>query len=126
MRVGDLMHRGESIPRVLESTRMSDAIYEMTRKSLGMTAVTDERGILVGVISDGDLRRMLQKSPDPLNLPAGRVMSKNPRTISEDELATVALSRMEELKITSLVVIDKERAVIGVVHVHDLWRTQLF
>lgn len=126
MRVGDLMHRGESIPRVLESTRMSDAIYEMTRKSLGMTAVTDERGILVGVISDGDLRRMLQKSPDPLKLPAGRVMSKNPRTISEDELATVALSRMEELKITSLVVIDKERAVIGVVHVHDLWRTQLF
>ena len=61
------MHRGESIPRVLESTPMSDAIYEMTRKSLGMTAVTDERGILVGVISDGDLRRMLQKSPDPLN-----------------------------------------------------------
>ena len=126
MRVGELMHRGESIPRVLESTPMSDAIYEMTRKSLGMTAVTDERGILVGVISDGDLRRMLQKSPDPLKLPAGQVMSKNPRTISENELATVALSRMEELKITSLVVIDKERAVIGIVHVHDLWRTQLF
>jgi arabinose-5-phosphate isomerase len=126
MRVGELMHRGESIPRVLESTAMSDAIYEMTRKSLGMTAVTDERGILVGVISDGDLRRMLQKSSDPLKLPAGQVMSKNPKTISEDELATVALSKMEELKITSLVVVDKERVVIGVVHVHDLWRTELF
>jgi arabinose-5-phosphate isomerase len=126
MRVGDLMHRGEAIPRVLEATPMSDAICEMTRKSLGMTAVTNDRGILAGVISDGDLRRMLQKSSDLLDLPAGQVMSKNPKTISEDELATVALSKMEELKITSLVVIDKESTVIGVVHVHDLWRTQLF
>jgi len=126
MRVGELMHRGESIPCVLESTPMSDAICEMTRKSLGMTAVTNERGTLVGVISDGDLRRMLQKSSDLLNLPAGQVMSKNPKTISEDELATVALSKMEEMKITSLVVVDNNGAVIGVVHVHDLWRTQLF
>ncbi len=126
MRVGELMHRGESVPRVLESTPMSEAIYEMTRKSLGMTAVTDARGILVGVIADGDLRRMLQKSSDPLKLPAGQVMSKNPKTISQDELATVALSKMEELKITSLVVIDKEGVVIGVVHVHDLWRIELF
>ncbi len=126
MRVGELMHRGESIPCVLESAPMSDAICEMTRKSLGMTAVTNGRGILVGVISDGDLRRMLQKSSNLLNLPAGQVMSKNPKTISADELATVALSKMEELKITSLVVINKEINVIGVVHVHDLWRTQLF
>ncbi len=126
LRVSELMHRGESIPRVLESTSMSDAIYEMTRKSLGMTAVTDERGALIGVISDGDLRRMLQRSPDPLKLRAGQVMSRNPKTIFENELATVALARMEEMKITSLVVVDKERAVIGVVHVHDLWRTELF
>ena len=126
LRVGELMHRGASIPRVLDSTPMSEAICEMTRKSLGMTAVTDERGTLLGVISDGDLRRMLQKSPDPLKLPAGQVMSKNPKTIFEDELATVALSKMEERKITSLVVIDRENRVIGVVHVHDLWRTELF
>ncbi len=125
MRVGELMHRGESIPRVLESTLMSEVICEMTQKSLGMTAVTDEKGILVGVIADGDLRRMLQKSPDPLKLPAGRVMSRNPKTILQHELATVALSKMEEMKITSLVVIDKERMVIGVVHLHDLWRTEL-
>ncbi len=125
MRVGELMHRGESIPRVLESTPMSDAIYEMTRKSLGMTVVTDDRGVLLGVISDGDLRRLLQKSADPLKLQAGRVMSREPKTIQESELATAALSKMEEMKITSLVVVDSERIVIGVVHLHDLWRTEL-
>ena len=125
MRVGELMHRGESIPRVLESTLMSDAIYEMTRKSLGMTVVTNDRGVLLGVISDGDLRRLLQKSADPLKLPAGQVMSREPKTIQESELATAALSKMEEMKITSLVVVDSKRVVIGVVHLHDLWRTEL-
>jgi len=80
---------------------------------------------LMGVISDGDLRRMLQKSSDPLKLPAGQVMSRNPKTIFEDELATAALSKMEEMKITSLVVVDRKMRVSGVVHLHDLWRTQL-
>jgi len=126
LRVGELMHRGEAIPRVLESTPMPDVIYEMSRKSLGMTAVTDERGVLSGVISDGDLRRLLQKSPDPLKLLAGQVMTKEPKTIGEDELATVALAKMERMKITSLVVVDAEGIVIGVVHVHDLWRTEMF
>jgi arabinose-5-phosphate isomerase len=126
LKVGELMHRGASIPRVLESTPMPDVIYEMTRKSLGMTTVTDERGILVGVISDGDLRRLLQKASDPLKLPAGCVMSGNPKTIFESELATVALAKMEKMKITSLVVVDAENLVIGVIHVHDLWRTELF
>ncbi len=126
LRVGELMHRGEAIPRVLEATPMPDVIYEMSRKSLGMTAVTDERGVLSGVISDGDLRRLLQKSPDPLKLQAGQVMTKEPKTIGEDELATVALAKMEKMKITSLVVVDAQSIVIGVVHVHDLWRTELF
>jgi arabinose-5-phosphate isomerase len=126
LRIGELMRRGESIPRVLESTPMADAIREMTRTSLGITAVTDEGGSLVGVISDGDLRRMLQKSADPLILTAGEVMSKNPKTIAEDELAPVALSKMEEMKITSLFVVDEGKKVIGIVHVHDLWRTELF
>lgn len=126
LRVGDLMHTGDAIPRVRESTPMGDAIYEMTRKSLGMTAVTDSRGVLLGVISDGDLRRLLQKSSDPLKLTAGDVMSRNPKTISEDELATVALSKMEAMKITSLVVTAEDRLVTGVVHVHDLWRTEMF
>jgi arabinose-5-phosphate isomerase len=120
------MHRGDAIPRVLETTRMPDAIYEMTRKSLGMTVVTDGEGILRGVISDGDLRRLLQTSPDPLKLTAGQVMSKTPQTIAGDELATVALAKMEAMKITSLVAVDSDSRVIGVVHVHDLWRTEMF
>ena len=125
LRVGELMHRGESIPLVLETTLMSDVIYEMTRKSLGMTVVTNEQGILAGVISDGDLRRLLQKSTDPLKLPAGQVMTREPKTISAEELATAALSKMEEMKITSLVVINPDKTVTGVVHLHDLWRTEL-
>ncbi|NLT66510.1 MAG: KpsF/GutQ family sugar-phosphate isomerase [Acidobacteria bacterium] len=126
MRVKELMHTGDAIPRVLESTPMSEVICEMTAKSLGMTAVTDEQGVLAGVISDGDLRRMLHRSHDPLKLPAGQVMSRRPKTISPDELATVALAKMEEMKITSLVVVDEEEKVTGVLHLHDLWRTQLF
>jgi len=126
MRIEELMHRGDSIPRVMESTPMSEVIYEMTRKSLGMAAVTDERGVLLGVISDGDLRRMLQKAADPLKLPASRVMSRNPKTIQKDELATAALSKMEDMKITSLVVVDAESIVIGILHLHDLWRTEMF
>jgi arabinose-5-phosphate isomerase len=126
LRVQELMHRGEAIPQVRESTPMSDAIYEMTQKSLGMTIVTDDNGILLGVISDGDLRRLLLKAPDPLKLTAGQVMCREPKTILSSELAAVALSKMEALKITSLVVVDSTRVVIGVIHVHDLWRTELF
>jgi arabinose-5-phosphate isomerase len=126
LRVGELMHRGDAMPRVLESTPMSEVIYEMSRKSLGMTVVTNPQGILAGVISDGDLRRLLQKSADPLKLNAGQVMTREPKTIFDSELAGAALLQMEELKITSLVVVDATRTVIGVVHVHDLWRTELF
>jgi arabinose-5-phosphate isomerase len=125
LRVGDLMRRGESIPRVFPGTPMHDVIYEMSRKSLGMTVVTDEKGILAGVISDGDLRRLLQKSSDPLKLSAGQVMTPGPKTITQNELATAALAKLEALKITSLVVVDSVNAVIGVVHLHDLWRTEL-
>jgi arabinose-5-phosphate isomerase len=126
MRVKELMHSGDTIPHVLESTPMSEAICEMTGKSLGMTVVTNEQGVLTGIVSDGDLRRMLQKTSDPLKLSAGQVMSKDPKTISPDELASVALSKMEEMKITSLVVIDKNRKVLGIIHLHSLWRIELF
>ncbi len=126
LRVEELMRTGDAIPQVSESTLMPDVIYEMSRKTLGMTAVVNDRGMLSGVISDGDLRRLLQKETDPLKLTANRVMNKNPKTIKESELAGTALSKMEELKITSLVVIDTERKVVGVVHIHDLWRTELF
>jgi arabinose-5-phosphate isomerase len=124
-RVGELMHRGGTVPRVRADTPMPEVICEMTGKSLGMTTVADEQNVLIGVISDGDLRRLLQKSEDPLTLVAGQVMSSDPKTIFEDELATVALAKMEEMKITSLVVIDKSGHLSGVVHVHDLWRTEM-
>jgi arabinose-5-phosphate isomerase len=126
LRVGELMSRGEEVPRVRTSTPMPDVIYEMSRKGLGVTAVVDAEDRLAGVISDGDLRRLLQRSPDPLKLTAAECMTVNPKTILETELATVALARMEELKITSLVVVDKLMRVTGVVHIHDLWRTQMF
>ncbi len=127
LRVSELMHGGEAIPRVHQLTPMSEVIYEMSRKGLGMTTVTsDDCGTLVGVISDGDLRRLLEKSPDPLRLVAGDCMTKTPKTIAGNELATAALARMEGMKITSLVVVDEFRRVLGVVHIHDLWRTQMF
>ena len=126
LRVGDLMHRGPAIPVVSESTPMSEVIYEMTQKTLGMTAVTDEAGRLAGVISDGDLRRLLQRAPDPLGMKAGECMTRKPKTISAEQPGTAALARMEELKITSLVVVDADRNIQGVIHIHDLWRTQMF
>jgi len=126
LRVADLMHGGERIPRVLPDAAMSGVIYEMSRKGLGMTTVADAGNILLGVISDGDLRRLLEKSPDPLRFTAEQAMSPNPRTIGGDELASAALAKMEAMKITSLVVVDDTRRVTGVIHIHDLWRTGLF
>jgi len=124
-RVETLMHWGEAVPRVTPRTKMPDVIYEMSRKKLGMTTVVeDER--LAGVISDGDLRRLLeQQGKDALDLRAQDCMTRTPKTIHPDEFATSALARMEELKITSLVVIDKDRHVRGVVHLHDLWGTEM-
>jgi arabinose-5-phosphate isomerase len=126
LRVGELMHRGADMPKVLPDTPMADVIYEMSRKKLGMTTVTGAKGQLLGVISDGDLRRLLQKSPDPMKLVARQCMTSTPKTISKDELATVAISKMENLKITSLVAVSRQGRALGVVHIHDLWRTQMF
>jgi len=126
LRVGDLMRRGDAIPRVVEATSMVEVIYEMSRKGIGMTTVTDEAGRLTGIISDGDLRRLLQRSPNPLALVAGDCMTRHPKTIEPEELATAALARMEELRITSLVTVDRDQSPMGVIHIHDLWRTQMF
>jgi len=125
-RVESLMHWGEAVPRVSPRTKMSDVIYEMSRKKLGMTTVIDEDDRLAGVISDGDLRRLLeQRGKDTLDLHAQDCMTRSPKTINPDEFAATALARMEEMKITSLVVIDRERHVRGVVHLHDLWGTEM-
>jgi arabinose-5-phosphate isomerase len=124
-RVESLMHSGEALPRVTPQTKMPDVIYEMSRKKLGVTAVV-EGGKLVGVISDGDLRRLLEKrGKDVLDLTAGECMTKNPQTIGAGEFAATALALMEEKKITSLMVVDGDRRLEGIVHLHDLWSTEL-
>jgi arabinose-5-phosphate isomerase len=124
-RVHHLMHAGDAVPRVSLSTPMSEVIYEMSRKGLGMTTV-EEAGKLAGIISDGDLRRLLERDgAHVLEKTAGEAMNRSPKTISPEELAVRALSIMEEKKITSLVVIDSEQKIQGVVHLHDLWETEL-
>jgi arabinose-5-phosphate isomerase len=124
-RVESLMHSGDAVPRVTPKTKMPDVIYEMSRKKLGMTAVVEGKK-LVGVISDGDLRRLLEKrGKDALDLTAGQCMTKSPRTIAPREFAATALALMEEKKITSLAVVDGKGGLEGIVHLHDLWGTEM-
>jgi arabinose-5-phosphate isomerase len=124
-RVESLMHAGDALPRVTPQTKMPDVIYEMSRKKLGMTAVVEgER--LVGIVSDGDLRRLLEKrGKDVMDLTAGEAMTKDPKTITAGEFAATALALMEEKKITSLMVVDGSGKLEGIVHLHDLWTTEL-
>jgi len=124
-RVESLMHTGEGLPRVSPSTKMPDVIYEMSRKKLGVTAVVDgER--LVGIVSDGDLRRLLEKrGKDVMDLTAGEAMTRDPKTIAKEEFAATAIALMEEKKITSLMVVDGRGKLEGIVHLHDLWTTEL-
>ncbi len=124
-RVESLMHSGDAIPRVTARTKMPDVIYEMSRKKLGMTTVI-EGDRLLGVISDGDLRRLLeQRGKETLDLTAEDSMTRTPKTIGPQEFAATALARMEEMKITALVVVDSERRLLGIVHLHDLWGTEM-
>jgi arabinose-5-phosphate isomerase len=124
-KVESLMHTGEAIPRVTPQTKMPDVIYEMSRKKLGVAAVVDGEK-LVGVISDGDLRRLLEKrGKDVLDLTAGECMTAKPRTIGANEYAATALALMEEKKITSLVVVDAGHILLGILHLHDLWGTEM-
>jgi arabinose-5-phosphate isomerase len=124
-RVDSLMHTGDAVPRVTPRTTMPDVIYEMSRKKLGVTAVVESEK-LVGVISDGDLRRLLElRGKDALDLTAGECMTRNPRTIGGNEFAATALALMEEKKITSLAVVDGRGTLEGIVHLHDLWGTEM-
>ena len=126
LRVRDLMRRGDRIPRVLPETRMTDAIHEMSAKMMGITAVVGPDGALRGAISDGDLRRLLQADDGLLAKTAGECAHREPKTIAEAEFASAALRRMEESKITSLFVVDGGGALIGALHLHDLWGVGLF
>lgn len=126
-RVENVMHTGDQLPRVEPGTAMPDVIYEMSKKGLGVTAVVGPEGFLAGFISDGDLRRFLQKEGNrALGMTAGDCMTRKPSTIERRELATTALNLMEARKITSLPVVDAEGRLEGIVHIHDLWRTGMF
>jgi arabinose-5-phosphate isomerase len=124
-KVRDLMHSGDESPVVAPTTPMTDVIYEMSSKKLGVTTVQED-GHLKGVISDGDLRRLLEREGGAaLSKMAGEAMNAHPRTIASSELAATALAILEERKITSLIVVDAEHRVEGVVHLHDLWGVEL-
>ncbi len=127
MRVAEVMHTGDAIPRVTLGAPMKDVIYEMSRKGLGVTTVVDDAGKLLGLLSDGDLRRLLERDgARALELTAGTAMRAAPRTTVAGEFAVRALSQMEERRITSLVVVDESGHVDGIVHLHDLWGTEMF
>jgi arabinose-5-phosphate isomerase len=125
MRVEHVMHAGRQAPIVRLETPMADVIHEMSAKRLGMTCVVDGGGRLAGIVTDGDLRRHMMASRQILDLTAADVMTPDPVAIGRAQLAVEALNVMEERKITSVVVIDADRAVEGVVHLHDLWRTEM-
>lgn len=123
MRVEQLMVQGEHVPLVRRDTAMPDVVYEMSRKGLGMTCVVDGDRALLGIITDGDIRRKMAAARNVLELAAADVMTPHPVVIDRSTLAAQALNILEQRKITSIVVIDAERRVEGVVHLHDLWRT---
>ena len=122
LKVEDLMHTGKAFPMVSGKTLMKEAVFEITSKRLGVTGVSNTEGHLVGVITDGDLRRALEKFSDLFNREASEVMTKNPKWIEKEALAAKAVQRMEEYSITSLFVFNKagDKVPVGIIHLHDL------
>jgi arabinose-5-phosphate isomerase len=127
-RVSELMHAGDGLPLIEQGRRMHEAIIEMTAKRLGCVGIVDGAGALVGIITDGDLRRRMERGAEILDLSAGDVMSRNPIAVPPDTLAAEALNIMEQRKITAIVIADAERPgqLAGVLHIHDLWRLEMF
>jgi arabinose-5-phosphate isomerase len=126
LRVEDLMATGDRVPRVGPDTIMKDVLFEMTRKRLGLTTVASEDGVLLGMISDGDLRRQMEKHGySLLDRTAAECMTRDPVLVGRRELATRALALLEERKITSLLVTDERGRIEGVLHLHDLWKTEM-
>jgi len=123
VRVKDLMHAGEEVPKVRGDTLMKDAILEVTSKKLGVTSVVNDKGELVGILTDGDLRRALERSGNILPHGVSEYMTHNPKVIDEEELAAKALQIMESYAITSLLIVDPERRVKGIIHMHDILRS---
>jgi len=126
MRVEQLMRGGAEAPVVEIATPMKDVIYEMSRKGLGMTCVVGDAARLVGIITDGDLRRHMTDSLSIVQRTAGDMMTRNPVTVARDMFAVEALNVMEQHKITAVIVVDADQRVEGVLHLHALWRTEMF
>jgi arabinose-5-phosphate isomerase len=118
--ISEIMHIGDEIPRVDLGTTMREALFEITSKQLGFTTVQDGDGMLLGIITDGDLRRSLEKGSDPLSLTAGEVMTRSPKVLNAEALAAKALQLMESNKITNLVIVGQGNRVVGVIHMHDI------
>lgn len=126
LRVENKMHSGTALPRVSIDTPVPEAIHEMSSKGLGMTTVLEADGRLAGILTDGDLRRLMEKYRGAtLEMTAGAAMTRNPQTIGPHVLASEALNLMEKRKITSVIVVDESRKVLGVLHLHDLWTLEL-
>ena len=126
LRVEKLMHTGERLPRVSPDTPMAGVFHEMSAKKLGMTTIVHEDGTLAGILTDGDLRRLMERHGGAVvNMKLADCMTRNPQTILSNVLASEALTLMEKRRITSVIVVDAQRKVLGVVHLHDLWGLQL-
>lgn len=125
LKIEEIMVSGDAVPVVREEVSLSDAIYEMTSKRLGATCVVNNQGILTGIITDGDLRRLLGRTNTVANVKAKEAMSVNPKTIRNTSLAVVALEVMEKFSITQLVVVNEEHRPVGMVHLHDLVKAGL-
>jgi len=125
IKVSELMHTGEELPVVSHKAEFRKIIMEMTKKKFGLSIVVDDKGKLIGVFTDGDLRRTVQLNDNFLNLKAGDMASRNPKRISPDELGATAVALMEDFKITSLVITDKEDRPIGLIHLHDLLKAKV-
>jgi len=125
--VRTLMHAGAALPLKPQGTRMSEAIIEMTAKGFGCVGIVAPAGDLIGIITDGDLRRQMERGVDIRGLTAADVMTRGPVSVAPSILAVEALNIMEARKITSIVVVDQHSSsVAGVVHLHDLWGTEMF
>lgn len=120
LKISEIMIGGVDLPKVTLETTLKDAILEITSKRLGTTCVLDNNGDLAGIITDGDLRRLLEKTLDLNNLSAADAMVKDPKTIDKEYLASFALQQMENFNITSLIVTGADKKPEGIVHLHDL------
>jgi len=123
LQVGEIMHKDEEIPVVSHRASLKDALIEMTNKKLGMTTVINNEGVLLGIFTDGDVRRTLDRNADLQTTIMDTIMSKNPKTITAEILAAEALNLMETYKITALIVINEQKKPVGVVHIHDILRS---